>query len=157
MLLLTRRNAQVVPLFVRELVAAGDRRPFVAEATHPGQTVVAYDTTQRPTRLDDLAVASLLQADGRVQGAEEDAEVAVAFGFVQKIPNVRLLHCFVHRLVIQEIRQSHLVVANAVAEGHVLRDRMTLVCEEAGGPFASGPWIDEVGPSAPRAQDSQKS
>lgn len=61
-----------------------------------------------------------VQADWCKEGAEEDPSIWVALPGQQGQPAGRLLDHFWHGLVLQQVRNPHLGVADIVAQGHTM-------------------------------------
>lgn len=85
-----------------------------------------------------------VQADGREEGAEENPGVRMALPGQQGQPAGGLLDHLRHGLVLQQVGDPHLRVADVVAQGHAARD----------GGAAGGPA--QVAGPPPRAAPQQQ-
>lgn len=63
-----------------------------------------------------------VQADGCKEGAEENPSIWVALPGQQGQPAGGLLDDFCHGLVLQQVGNPHVGVADVVAQGHAVRD-----------------------------------
>ena len=100
-----------------ELVALEHGGPVEAVWNHAVKAVVADTLTQRAAR-EDLPV----QADGREEGAEEDLCVRVAVEADERHPGAGLLGHLRQGVVLQQVGQHHLLVADVLAQAEVAGD-----------------------------------
>jgi len=84
---------------------------------HPSLTPFLDTLAQRTTRPDGL-----VETDGREEGAEEELGVGVTPCGEQRSPGGGLLRDLGQGLVMEEVGQAHLRVANAPTEAHVQGD-----------------------------------
>ena len=90
----------------RELVAVQHGRPGEAVRLHPPLAACPHSLAEGPAGVDRS-----LQAHGGEQGAEEQLGVGVALDVQQGDPAHALLGHLVQRVVLHQVRQSHLSVS----------------------------------------------
>ena len=103
-----------------ELAAVEHGRPVELVLPQDGRARPLHVPAQRPARRYGRRV--LLDADGREEGAEEDAGVNVASLAEEGNEAGRLLLHLLQRFVSEEVREDHLGVADAVAQFQVFGD-----------------------------------
>ncbi len=92
-----------------ELVAVEHGRPGEAVVGHGPLAARLHLLAERPARVDRP-----LEADRREQGAEEELAVLVALDVEEGHPAGRLLAHLVHGVVVEQVRQAHLGVADVL-------------------------------------------
>lgn len=100
----------------RELAAIEHFRPGVAIHRHATLASLLHFLTEAPARINRA-----IQADGAEERAQEQLDVGMAADVVKGHPRARLMGDFSHRVVVQQIRKSHLIVAYPVTQTHVAR------------------------------------
>lgn len=125
-----RADADVV---LWELVAAEDLWPWESEGLHDGCAALSDRLAEPATR-----VYGPVHADGGKERAQKDPGARVACLVHQGHPAARLLPHLGHSLVLQQVGQKHLVVADAVAQTQVVRDGHALGGLVVDAPAAEG-------------------
>lgn len=98
----------------RELAAIEHFRPGVAIHRHAALAALLHFLTEAPTRINRA-----IEADGTEEGAQKQLDVGVAADVVEGHPRARLMGDFCHRVMVQQVRKSHLIVAYPVTQTHV--------------------------------------
>ena len=101
----------------RELVTTQHLRPGEAVLEHASLAASLHVLAQRPARPDRP-----VETDRREERAEEQLRVGMAADVDERHPRLRLLARLADRVVVQQIRQSHLRVADVATERQVRRD-----------------------------------
>ena len=120
--------------------------PLEAELAHVLLAAVARAQAHRATRSDGgrtvaaAAAACRWHADGRVHGAEEEAEVGRAVDLDQGPELVRLHRCLLLRVVVELVGHRRRVVRHLATHGH--RDRLTFASSDSA---ASWQWTRHAG------------
>lgn len=105
-------DAHIVVL--RELTAIEHFRPGVAVHRHATFAALLDFLAETPARINWA-----IQANGTKQGTQKQLGVGVATDVVEGHPRTRLMGDFCHRVMIQEVGKSHLVVPYPMAQTHV--------------------------------------
>ena len=98
----------------RELGATEHFRPGVAVHCHATLAALLYFLAETPARINRA-----IQANGTKQGAQKQLGIGVATDVVEGHPRTRLMGDFCHRVMVQQVGKSHLVVPYPVAQTHV--------------------------------------
>ena len=98
----------------RELTAIEHFRPGVAVHRHATLAALLHFLAETPTRINWA-----IQANGTKQGAQKQLGVRVATDVVEGHPRARLMGDFCHRVMVEKVGKSHLVVPYPVAQTHV--------------------------------------
>lgn len=109
-----RADAHVI---LRELVAGEHFGPWEPVRLHDGFAALADALAQPAAWVDGL-----IHADRCKQRAQEDACARMAGLVHQRHPTARLLPHLGHGLVLKQVGQQHLVVADTVAQAQVIWD-----------------------------------
>ena len=98
----------------RKLTAIEHFRPGVAVHRHATLAALLHFLAETPARINWA-----IQANGTKQGAQKQLGVGVATDVVEGHPRTRLMGDFCHRVMVQQVGKSHLVVPYSVAQTHV--------------------------------------